>query len=79
MFGFYFLRSFNDNIKNYDTAKKYANTELFGKFHKEMIDLGIYLPPSQFEANFMSSSHTNSDIKTTLEAINLVFKKFSSS
>lgn len=79
MFGFYFLRSFNDNIKNYDTAKKYANTELFGKFHKEMIDLGIYLPPSQFEANFMSSSHSNSDIKNTLEAINLVFKKFSSS
>ena len=79
MFGFYFLKSPDDNIVDYDTAKKFANTELFGKFHKEMIDLGVYLPPSQFEANFMSSSHSESDIKTTLDAVRTAFRRLSSS
>tara|TARA_B100000902_G_scaffold399974_1_gene474175 strand:+ start:7496 stop:8803 length:1308 start_codon:yes stop_codon:yes gene_type:complete len=79
MFGFYFLKSATDQIKNYESAKQYADIELFGKFHKEMIDKGIYLPPSQFEANFMSSSHSKTDIKDTLEAINFVFNKLGKS
>jgi glutamate-1-semialdehyde 2,1-aminomutase len=33
-----------------------------------MLELGVYLPPSQYEAMFMSAAHTDSDIQKTIEA-----------
>lgn len=53
-------------IKSYDDAK-HADTERFGRFHREMISRGEYWPPSQFEAAFISGAHTEADIDRTIE------------
>jgi len=53
-------------IKSYDDAK-HADTERFGRFHREMIARGEYWPPSQFEAAFISGAHTEGDIDRTIE------------
>ncbi len=50
-----------------------ADTELFGRFHRGMLDAGIWLPPSQFEAAFLSTAHTAEDIDTTIAAARKVF------
>lgn len=54
-------------VKDYDTALD-ADTKLYARFFLQMLSQGIYLPPSQFEANFLSCAHTDQDIKTTLQA-----------
>lgn len=58
-------------IKNYDDAKK-SNVELFKRYFTHMLKEEIYLPPSQFEALFISIKHKEEDIEKTLEA----FRKF---
>jgi glutamate-1-semialdehyde 2,1-aminomutase len=45
-----------------------SNTETFGRFHRAMLDAGIYLPPSQFEAAFLSAAHADEDISQTVAA-----------
>ncbi|MEW5798109.1 MAG: glutamate-1-semialdehyde 2,1-aminomutase [Bacteroidota bacterium] len=64
MFTLFFTQG---TVKDYDTAKT-SNITLFGKYFNEMLDRGIYLAPSQFEAAFMSAAHTESDIDRTLTA-----------
>ena len=54
-------------VHDWDTAAK-SDTEAFGRFHRAMLDRGIYLPPSQFEALFVSAAHTDGDIGRTVEA-----------
>jgi glutamate-1-semialdehyde 2,1-aminomutase len=49
-----------------DAAK--SDTEAFGRFHRAMLDQGVWLPPSQFEAAFLSTAHTENDIEVTVEA-----------
>ena len=56
-------------VIDYETATQ-ANTELFSSFFQQMLANGIYWPPSQFEAAFISLAHTEEDIKVTTEAIN---------
>jgi len=46
-----------------------TDREAFGAFFHGMIDNGVYLPPSQFEAWFVSTAHTDSDIEQTLDAV----------
>lgn len=46
-----------------------TDREAFGAFFHEMIDNGVYLPPSQFEAWFVSTAHTDADIEETLNAV----------
>ena len=59
---------FNENpIKNYDDAKK-SDTKKFAKFFTEMLDRGIFLPPSQYEALFISAAHTEAEIDHTIQA-----------
>ena len=53
---------------DFETATK-ADTALFGKFFGEMLKQGIYWPPSQFEAIFISTAHSEADIKATIEAV----------
>ncbi len=64
MFGMFFnagpVHSYDD-AKNSDTAK-------FGRYHRGMLERGIYLAPSQFEAGFTSIAHTEEDIEKTLAA-----------
>jgi glutamate-1-semialdehyde 2,1-aminomutase len=63
MFGLFFT---NGPVHNYEDAKK-SDTGKFGRFHRGMLDRGIYLAPSQFEAGFTSIAHTDEDIEQTLE------------
>jgi len=69
MFGFFFLKEPGVKITNYESAKKYADTDKYAKFFHTMLANGIYFAPSQFEAGFLSGVHTESDIMATLEAI----------
>jgi len=61
-----------DPVTNWDTASK-SNTEQFGKFFRGMLDNGVYLPPSQYEAAFMSAAHTEEDIQRTIAAAKEAF------
>lgn len=55
-------------VVDYDSAKR-SDTELFGKFFHELLEQGIYWPPSQFEAAFISLAHSEKDIETTVAAV----------
>jgi len=48
---------------------------LFGRFFNAMLEEGVYLAPSQFEAAFVSAAHSDADIETTIEAAGHVLKK----
>ena len=54
-------------ITDWTTASK-ADVKRFGKFHRAMLESGIYLPPSQFEAAFLSVAHSEEDINATVQA-----------
>jgi glutamate-1-semialdehyde 2,1-aminomutase len=49
--------------------------ERFKRFFHGMLDEGVYLAPSAFEAGFVSSAHTDADIAATVEAAARVFKR----
>ena len=61
-------------VTDYRTAKM-SNTKRFSQFFIEMMNEGIYLPPSQFEAWFISISHSLSDLDKTIEACDKAFWK----
>jgi glutamate-1-semialdehyde 2,1-aminomutase len=54
-------------VRNYSDAKK-SDTERFARFFREMLAQGILLPPSQFEAWFVSAAHSDADIDRTIQA-----------
>jgi glutamate-1-semialdehyde 2,1-aminomutase len=56
-----------DAVSNWNSASK-CNTAAFGRFFRAMLDAGIYLPPSQFEAAFLSTAHSKEDIEATIGA-----------
>jgi glutamate-1-semialdehyde 2,1-aminomutase len=56
-----------DPVTDWDSASKCDNAA-FGRFFRGMLDAGIYLPPSQFEAAFLSAAHTEEDVEKTLAA-----------
>jgi glutamate-1-semialdehyde 2,1-aminomutase len=64
MFGLFFTAG---PVHNYEDAKK-SDLAKFARFHRGMLERGIYLAPSQFEAGFTSFAHTEEDIDQTLEA-----------
>ena len=45
-----------------------SDRERFGRYFRSMLESGVYLPPSQFEAAFLSTSHSDSDIERTIDA-----------
>jgi glutamate-1-semialdehyde 2,1-aminomutase len=53
---------------NWETASK-ADTARFGRFFHELLNRGVYWPPSQYEAAFISLAHNSADIETTIRAI----------
>jgi glutamate-1-semialdehyde 2,1-aminomutase len=59
-------------VTDWDTASK-SNTEAFGKFFRSMLDQGVYLPPSQYEAAFLGATHTEEDVQRTVEASKQAF------
>ncbi len=62
MFGMFFT---GNPVHNYEDAKK-SDLNKFSRFHRGMLERGIYLAPSQFEAGFTSLAHTEADIDQTL-------------
>ncbi len=61
-------------VVNYSQAQK-ADTKLYASFFHHMLEQGIYLPPSQFEAMFVSTAHGKKDIEATCEAAKTTFTK----
>jgi glutamate-1-semialdehyde 2,1-aminomutase len=59
-------------VTDWDSASK-SDTEVFARFFREMLDRGIYLPPSQYEAAFLGAAHTEEDVQRTVTAAKLAF------
>jgi glutamate-1-semialdehyde 2,1-aminomutase len=56
-----------EEVRDYTGAKR-SDTKLYGRYFREMLDRGIFLAPSQFEAAFVSAAHTTDDIDRTIMA-----------
>ena len=69
MFSFFFGR---DDVINYDDVAG-SNVEQFNAFFHKMLEQGIYLAPSAFEAGFLSAQHGSEEIRKTIEAADLAF------
>ena len=61
------------SVTNWDTAAK-CDTKRFATVFHRLLERGVYLPPSQFEACFLSTAHTEREISYTIEAFNAVFR-----
>ena len=64
MFGLFFTDA---PVRNWEDAKD-ADTERFAAFHRAMLERGVYLAPSQFEAAFLSTAHGDAEIDATIAA-----------
>ena len=60
-------------VRNYDDAAK-SDAAAFGKFHRGMLDRGVWLPPSQFEAAFLGTAHGEAEVQATIEAAGQAFQ-----
>merc|ERR1719231_1406759 len=69
MFGFFFTEG---PVKCFADATA-SDTEKFARWHRGMLERGVYLAPSQYEAGFMSLAHSDEDIDKTLAAAKGVF------
>lgn len=69
MFGYFFS---HERVKSYTEAQKTA-VHLFPRFFHLMLEKGIYLAPSMFEASFISLAHSQEDLQATLDAAEEVF------
>ena len=69
MFTFFFT---NGPVTDWETAKV-SDAARFGRFFRAMLERGIYLAPSQFEAAFLSAAHTDADIDATIGAAREAF------
>jgi len=59
-------------VTDWTSAAK-SDTEGFGRFFRSMLENGIYLPPSQFEAAFLGAAHTEHDVQQTIAAAKQAF------
>lgn len=64
MFTWFFT---GDAVTDYDSALR-SNTKQFAAFHNAMLEAGVWLPPSQFEAAFLGTAHGEEEIRATLAA-----------
>jgi glutamate-1-semialdehyde 2,1-aminomutase len=69
MFTWFFT---NDPVTDWTSAAK-CDTKAFARFFRAMLDKGVYLPPSQFEAAFLSAAHTEKDVHHTITAAKQAF------
>jgi glutamate-1-semialdehyde 2,1-aminomutase len=71
--GSMFTAFFSPNpVNDYASAKK-ADTAAYGVFFRLLLEAGVYFPPSQFEAAFVSTAHSEGDVAETLQAAGLAF------
>jgi glutamate-1-semialdehyde 2,1-aminomutase len=69
MFGFFLCEG---PVRNFEEAKA-TDTARFGRLHRAMLERGVYLAPSAFEAGFTSLAHSDADIDATLAAFRDAF------
>jgi len=69
MFGFFFTET---PVRSWEDAKQVDPTR-FARFHRAMLERGVYVPPSQFEAWFLSTAHGESEIDATVAAAREAF------
>jgi glutamate-1-semialdehyde 2,1-aminomutase len=74
MFTCFFSR---DAVTDYASAKK-SDTAKFARFFRALLEGGVYFPPSQFEAAFVSTAHSEADVTLTLEAAAKAFDEIRS-
>ncbi len=72
MFGLFFTDA--KSVTNFAQTSQ-CNVKRFNKFFHLMLDKGIYLAPSAYEAGFISTAHTDADIECTIELANNCFKE----
>jgi glutamate-1-semialdehyde 2,1-aminomutase len=70
MFTWFFTKG---PVTDWDSAAK-SDTEGFGRFFRSMLESGVYLPPSQFEAAFLGAAHTEKDVHETIAAAKQAFQ-----
>jgi glutamate-1-semialdehyde 2,1-aminomutase len=70
MFGFFFSETSPIRLFSHVMS---CNADRFRRFFHGMLDEGVYLAPSSFEAGFVSSAHSESDISQTIDAAGRVF------
>jgi glutamate-1-semialdehyde 2,1-aminomutase len=70
MFTWFFTKG---PVTDWDSASK-SNAEAFGKFFRSMLDSGVYLPPSQYEAAFLGAAHTEEDVQRTIATAKQAFE-----
>ena len=73
MFGFFFSEK---PVLNFEDSKE-ADHQLFAKVHGLLLEEGVYIAPSQYESNFLSSAHSFEDLDRTLAAFDKVFSQLS--
>jgi glutamate-1-semialdehyde 2,1-aminomutase len=69
MFTWFFTE---EPVTNWTSASR-SDTAAFGRFHRAMLDAGVYLPPSQYEAAFLSAAHSDEDVRQTVAAAREAF------
>lgn len=70
MWGFFFAGA---PVRDYASAKQHADTARYARFFHAMLDRGVYLAPSQFEAAFVSLAHDDAAVAFTLDAARAAF------
>jgi glutamate-1-semialdehyde 2,1-aminomutase len=72
MFGLYFSKTLPTSYAEVMRCDK----EAFNRFFHAMLEAGVYLAPSAFEAGFVSAAHTEADIAATVAAADKIFKSW---
>ena len=72
MFGLFFTEQ--ENVSNFSQVMK-CDQSVFKRFFHAMLDEGVYLAPSAFEAGFVSAAHSDEDIENTIEIAGAIFKR----
>jgi len=73
MLGLYFV---DGPVNNFEDAKR-SDLDRFSAYYRIMLENGVYLAPSQFEALFISAAHEESDIEATIRAAEVAFERLS--
>lgn len=68
----YFLNA--GPVTNFEQANN-SDLEMFSQMYREMAKEGVFLPPSQFEGTFLSTSHTEEDINKTIQAFDTALSR----
>jgi glutamate-1-semialdehyde 2,1-aminomutase len=64
----------DQKVENYEQAEA-SDGEIFGRFFKLMLEQGINLAPSKYEAWFLTTEHTEEDVQTSIQAVREAFRQ----